>query len=56
MIFYHTQLTMMVDQTTVDEGYVKFDVPVRTAFRLTNAGDAALRILETPQVQLVQGC
>ena len=47
---------LMVDQATVDEGYVKFNVSVRTAFRLTNSGDAALRILETPQVQLVQGC
>jgi hypothetical protein len=47
---------LMVDQTTVDEGYVRFNDPVRTAFRLTNAGDAPLRILDTPQVQLVQGC
>ena len=47
---------LVIDQTTVDEGYLRYDVPVRTTFRLSNAGDAPLKILGKPQVQLVQGC
>jgi len=47
---------LVVDQTTVDEGYVQFNVPVRTAFRLVNAGNRPLEILGQPQVELVQGC
>lgn len=47
---------LVVDQTTIDEGYVKYDVPIRTTFRLSNVGDRPLEILGTPQVSLVQGC
>ena len=47
---------LQVDRTTVDEGYVKYDVPVRSTFRLRNVGDQPLNILETPQVELVRGC
>ena len=47
---------LQVDRTTVDEGYVKYDVPVRSTFRLRNVGDQPLKILETPRVELAQGC
>jgi len=47
---------LVVDQTTSDEGYVKYDVPIRTTFRLSNVGDQPLEILGPPQVSLVQGC
>jgi hypothetical protein len=46
---------LAVDQTLVDEGYVKFNVPVRSTFHLTNVGDQPLRILNAP-VELVEGC
>jgi hypothetical protein len=35
---------LVVDQTSIDEGNVKFDTPVRTTFRLRNEGDGLLRI------------
>jgi hypothetical protein len=47
---------LMVDQTTVDEGYVKYNVPIRTTFRLSNVGDEVLQIVDAPQVRLVEGC
>ena len=47
---------LMVDQTTIDEGYKKYNVPIRTAFRLSNVGDQPLKIVDTPQVRLVEGC
>lgn len=46
---------LAVDQTIVDEGYVQYDVPVRTTFRLSNVGDQPLEIVEAP-VKLVEGC
>lgn len=45
-----------VDQTVVDEGYQTFNSTVRTSFTLRNEGDGPLRILEEPQVKLVEGC
>lgn len=47
---------LSVDQLVVDEGYLRYDVPVRTTFRLSNVGDQPLEIVGTPQVQLVEGC
>jgi hypothetical protein len=47
---------LAVDRTSVDEGYVKFNVPVRTTFRLSNVGDQPLQILGDPKVELVEGC
>jgi hypothetical protein len=46
---------LMVDPTSVDEGYVQFDVPVRTTYRLSNVGDQPLTIMAAP-VELVEGC
>ncbi len=47
---------LAVDQTTIDEGYIKYNVPIRTTFRLSNVGDQPLKIVDTPQVELVEGC
>jgi hypothetical protein len=47
---------LVVDRTSVDEGYLKFDTSVRTTFRLTNAGGQTLKILGEPQVELIEGC
>jgi hypothetical protein len=47
---------LTVDQAVIDEGYIQYDVPIQTAFRLNNAGDEPLTILDAPQVRLVDGC
>ena len=47
---------LMVERTSIDEGYIKYDVPIRTTFRLSNVGDQPLEILGTPLVSLVRGC
>jgi hypothetical protein len=47
---------VVVDQPVVDEGYQKLDKTIRTSFTLRNEGDATLRILDEPQVELVEGC
>ena len=47
---------LVVDQTEIDEGYVKLNTSVRTSFTIRNEGDGLLRVLGEPQVQLVEGC
>ncbi len=47
---------LIVDQTVIDEGYIKLDNTVRTTFRLRNVGDQPLYIMGEPQVELVEGC
>ncbi len=47
---------LAVDRAEVDEGKVKLDTPIRTTFRLSNAGNQPLQILGEPQVELVEGC
>ena len=47
---------LAVDRAVIDEGYIKYDVPIRTTFRLSNVGDQPLEILNQPQVRLVEGC
>jgi len=47
---------VIVNQTTIDEGYQKRDKTIRTSFTLRNDGDATLRILGEPKVELVEGC
>ena len=47
---------LVVDQTVVDEGYLQYDVPVRTTYRLSNVGDQPLKIVGQPMVELVEGC
>ena len=47
---------LIVDQTVVDEGYLQYNVPVRTTYRLSNVGDQPLKIVGQPMVELVEGC
>jgi hypothetical protein len=47
---------LTVDQAVIDEGYIQYDVPIQTAFRLSNVGDEPLKIVNAPQVRLVDGC
>ena len=47
---------LVVDQTVVDEGYLQYNVPVHTTFRLSNVGDQPLKIVGQPMVELVEGC
>ena len=47
---------LAVDQTVVDEGYMQYNVPVRTTYRLINVGDQPLKIVGQPMVELVEGC
>ena len=47
---------LAVDQTTIDEGYVKLGTSIRTTFHLRNIGDEPLHILGEPIVELVEGC
>lgn len=47
---------LVVDRTTVDDGYVKFGVPVQATFKLSNSGSQPLQVLEQPKVELIEGC
>lgn len=47
---------LAVDKTEVDEGDVKIDTPVQSAFTLKNIGGRPLQIMGEPQVELVEGC
>lgn len=47
---------VVVNQTTIDEGYQKRNKTIRTSFTLRNEGDATLRILGEPKVELIEGC
>jgi hypothetical protein len=47
---------LVVDQTTIDEGYLTYDTPIQTAYRLRNEGDGPLKILGQPEVVLAEGC
>lgn len=45
-----------VEVDTVDHGTVRFGQQVESAFVIRNVGDEPLRILQTPRVELVEGC
>jgi hypothetical protein len=45
-----------VAQEVFDYGDVAIDTPIETVFRISNVGQGTLRILGTPQVELVEGC
>lgn len=47
---------LVVDRTEVDLGYRRFDTRARVVFTLTNAGDAPLRLTESPPVRVIAGC
>lgn len=45
-----------VVQNTFDYGDVRLGTPVETVFHVRNVGDQPLVILNTPQVQVIEGC
>ncbi len=47
---------LVVDHTIIDDGYVKFGVPVRATFKLSNSGSQSLQLLGEPKVELIEGC
>ncbi len=47
---------LAVPQSTIDEGYLAYNVPIQTAFTLRNEGNGPLKILDTPVVELKEGC
>ncbi len=47
---------LSVEQTEIDEGDIKLNKTIRTAFRLKNVGDQPLQIKGEPVVELVEGC
>jgi len=50
------QPKLAVDQELINFGRVPLDKTVRATFRLSNAGDQPLQILNQPVVQVKQGC
>jgi len=47
---------LTVPQSTIDEGYLTYSTPIQTAFTLRNEGDGPLKIVDTPVVELKEGC
>jgi len=47
---------LSVEPEVIDEGEVKLNETIRTAFRLKNVGDQPLVIKGEPVVELVEGC
>jgi hypothetical protein len=45
-----------VDETAFDIGEQKFNVPAEVTYVVRNVGDQTLRILETPPVEVLEGC
>jgi len=47
---------LTVPETTINEGYLTYSTPIQTAFTLRNDGDGPLKIVDTPVVELKEGC
>lgn len=47
---------LVVEQEVFDYGDVALNTPITTTFVLRNEGDGVLRILNTPQVEVREGC
>jgi len=47
---------LVVEQEVFNYGDVALNTPITTTFVLRNEGDGVLRILETPQVEVREGC
>ena len=45
-----------LDQEVYDYGYVELNTVVTTDVEISNVGDQPLRITDTPQVQVLEGC
>ena len=50
------QPSLQVDQELIDYGDVKLDTNLTFALKLTNVGDQALKISDTPYVEVKEGC
>jgi hypothetical protein len=50
------QPALVLDRERIDFGKVPLDKPVRATFKLSNAGDRPLQILNQPVVEVKQGC
>ncbi len=47
---------LVVEQEVYDYGAVVFETPITTVFTIRNEGNAPLRIVSTPQVEVREGC
>ena len=47
---------IVVDQQTIDYGYVKFGETRAFEISVKNAGDGALRFMEKPYIEVLEGC
>jgi cell division septal protein FtsQ len=47
---------LVVDQELVDFGDVPYNQLVHASFKITNAGDQALRFTQRPTIRVVEGC
>ena len=47
---------LVIEQEVFDYGEVAFNTPIQTVFVLRNEGDAPLKIIGIPQVELKDGC
>jgi hypothetical protein len=45
-----------VEQSFYDLGDIHFNQAAQVSYQIKNAGDQPLRILETPRVQVIEGC
>ena len=45
-----------VDQQKIDYGYVKFGDNKSFRIKVTNNGDGALRFMEQPYIEVLEGC
>ena len=47
---------ILVDQPSIDYGYVKFGGDRQFRIQVTNTGDGVLRFKERPRVEVLEGC
>ena len=47
---------MLISRDTFDYGDVKYGSTLKTVFTIRNAGGEPLQILETPRIEVVEGC
>jgi hypothetical protein len=50
------QPKLVLDRERIDFGKRPLDIPVKAVFKLSNAGDQPLQILNQPVVEVKQGC
>jgi hypothetical protein len=48
--------SLKVDREKIDFGDVRLGTTVDAAFKLTNVGDQPLRFIETPYIEVAEGC